>query len=185
MRFSTPVEYQTLGQALVKGTCPFCTFLKNFQSKLLHELNDPAQITAICNFHTWAMAAAGNKAVVSCVFKKLVKETSIAGPRECSLCKIIAAEEDTRMKEFAGEVSHTRVLDWVNAHGSFCIPHGNRFLDYLPHSVQAIIRDVLKRNAIQLYEALEQLTSEKLGDKGPGGGVLGHAAEFLVSQRGL
>jgi hypothetical protein len=43
MRFSTPVEYQTISQALLKVACPFCTYLKNFQSKVLHELSDPAK----------------------------------------------------------------------------------------------------------------------------------------------
>ena len=185
MRFSAPVEYQTIGQALVKGACPFCTYLKNFQSKVLHELSDPAKVISICNFHTWALAAAANKAVVSSVFRKLMKDASIKEARECSLCKTIAAEEDIRMKEFAGELTHTRVLDWVKAQGTFCIPHGTRFLGYLPGSLQAVVLSVLKRNTAQMCEALEHLTASKSSDPAPGGGVLGHAAEFLVSQRGL
>jgi hypothetical protein len=185
MRFSTPVEYQTIGRALVKGACPFCTYLKNFQSKILRELKDPSEVTYVCNFHAWAMAAASNKAVVSCVFRILLKDRSIKEARECSLCKAISAEEANCMKEFAGELSQTRVLDWVNVHGTFCIPHGTRFLAYVARPSQTVVLNVLKRNAAQLHEALEDLVSDTSDDKGPGGGVLGHAAEFLVSQRGL
>ncbi len=185
MRFSTPVEYQTLSQALVKGACPFCTYLKNFQSKILRELKDPAQVTSVCNFHAWAMAAAANKAVVSCVFRIFLKERSIKEVRDCSLCKAISAEEEVRMKEFAGELAQTRVLEWVNAHGTFCIPHGTRFLGYVPRPLQTVVLNVLKRNTAQLHEALEHFVSDSSDDRAPGGGVLGHAAEFLVSQRGL
>jgi hypothetical protein len=185
MRFSTPVEYQTIGQALVKGVCPFCTYLKNFQSKILRELKDPAQVTSLCNFHAWAMAAASNKAVVSCVFRILLNELSIKEARECTFCKAISAEEEIRMKEFAGELSQARVLDWFNLNGTFCIPHGTRFLGYVPRPLQTVVSDILKRNSAQLHEALEHLGSDIADEKGPGGGVLGHAAEFLVSQRGL
>ncbi len=45
--------------------------------------------------------------------------------------------------------------------------------------------NVLKRTASQLQEALEQVGTDSTEDKAQGGGVLGHAAEFLVSQRGL
>lgn len=185
MRFSTPVEYQTISQALTKGACPFCTYLKNFQSKIVRELYDPEQIASICNFHTWALAAASNRAVVSCIFRKLIKVSSIQEIADCTLCNMIAAEEELRMKEFAHELSQTRVLSWINAHGSFCIPHGIRFLAYVPHSLQQVIMDVLKRNAAQLQEALETLGTHHERANEPGGGILGHAAEFLVSQRGL
>jgi hypothetical protein len=185
MRFSTPVEYQTISQALVKGACPFCTYLKNFQSKIVRELNDPDQITSICNFHTWALAAASNRAVVACIFRKLMKQTSVQASSDCSLCKMISAEEEIRMKEFSAELSQTHVLDWVNAHGSLCIPHGTRFLGYVPPSLQGIILNIVKRNAAQLEEALETLGTRHEKPNEPGGGMLGHAAEFLVSQRGL
>jgi hypothetical protein len=182
MRFSTPVEYETVAQALVKGACPFCTYLKNFQSKILRELQDPDQVAGLCNFHTWAMAAASNKAVVSAVFRKLLNNASCG---ECSICKAIAGEETTQMKEFAVQVTGSRVLEWIKAQGMFCIPHGTRFLAYVPASLQQMVLNVLKRNTIQLQEALEHMGSEKSEEKGQGGGVLGHAAEFLVSQRGL
>jgi hypothetical protein len=51
--------------------------------------------------------------------------------------------------------------------------------------LQQIVLNVLKRNTLQLQEALEHMGSEKSEEKAQGGGVLGHAAEFLVSQRGL
>ena len=185
MRFSTPVEYQTISQALAKGACPFCTYLKNFQSKLVRELSDPDQVTSICNFHTWALAAAANRAVVSCIFRKLMKATSVLESHDCSLCKAIAAEEELRMKELASEMAQTRVLDWVNAQGTFCMPHGTRFLGFVPRSMQPIVQNVIKRNAAQLQEALETLSFRNEKPNEPGGGMLGHAAEFLVSQRGL
>jgi len=182
MRFSTPVEYETITQALVKGACPFCTYLKNFQSKILHELQDPQQIAGLCNFHTWAMAAAANRAVVSAVFRKLMNDASC---RECTICTAIKTEEAAQMKEFAAQVPGTRVLEWVKSQGTFCIPHGTRLLSQVPASLQQVVLNVLKRSTVQLQEALEQVASGKSEDKGQGGGVLGHAAEFLVSQRGL
>lgn len=182
MRFSTPIEYETITQALVKGACPFCTYLKNFQSKILHELQDPAQVGGVCNFHAWAMAAAANKAVVSAVFRKLMNSASCC---ECTICKVIAAEEAAQMKEFAANVQGTRVLEWIKSQGIFCIPHGTRLLSHVPTSLQQVVMNVLKRSTMQLQEALEQVASGKSEDKGQGGGVLGHAAEFLVSQRGL
>jgi hypothetical protein len=82
-------------------------------------------------------------------------------------------------------MSQTRVLDWVNAHGTFCIPHGARFLGYVPPAMQSVVLNVMKRSAAQLQEALETLVFRNEKPNEPGGGMLGHAAEFLVSQRGL
>jgi hypothetical protein len=185
MRFSTPLEYLTIGQALLKGVCPFCTYLKNFQSKILRDLKHPSEIADVCNFHAWAMASASDKAVVSCIFRVLLKDWSIKDSGVCSLCKAISAEEEARMREFAAEISQTHVFDWVNVHGTFCIPHGTRFLAYITPPLQTVVLNVLKRSADQLGEDLEHLERDASDDKGPGGGILGHAAEFLVSRRGL
>jgi hypothetical protein len=185
MRLSVPLEYQNVSEALLKGTCPFCTYLKNYQSKILRDLKAPEQIKAICNFHAWAMAAASNKAAASCVFRVLLEQPPIKEVHECDFCSQIRAEEETRMKEFADELSQTRILEWVKTQGTFCIPHGTRLLGQLPRTLQLIVMSVLKRTASQLQESLEQVGTDSAEDKAPGGGVLGHAAEFLVSQRGL
>ncbi len=119
MRLSVPLEYQKVSEALLKGSCPFCTYLKNFQSKILRDLKAPEQIKAICNFHAWAMAAASNKAVASCVFRVLLEQPPIKEAYECNVCAQIRAEEDTRMREFAGELSQSRIVEWVKAQGRF------------------------------------------------------------------
>ena len=185
MRLSAPVEYQTISQALVKDACPFCLYLKSFQSKILRELKAPDQITSICNFHAWAMAAASNKAAVSCVFRVLLEQHSIKEARPCNVCAQVRAEENGRMKEFAGELSQPRIFEWVKAQGTFCIPHGTRLLGHIPRPIQLMVMDVLRRTATLLQEMLELVVSDSPEEKGTGGGILGHAAEFLVSQRGL
>lgn len=183
MRFSTPVEYERISQALLKGTCPFCTYLKSYQSKIVRDLKHPEDIASACNFHMWAMAAASNRSVVSGIFRKLIKDFSMQEARACTLCEWISAEEKNRMKEFAADLSQARVREWMSAQGSFCLPHGSRFMAYLSQPMQALVSGVLRRNAGQLHEALEHLVREQ--DNAPGGGILGHVAEFLVSQRGL
>lgn len=184
MRFNTPVEYKTIDEALVKGGCPFCTYLKYYQSSLLIDIN-PREVSGLCKFHVWAMAAAANKTVVSSVFRSLIKASRVQVTTECSLCKAVAVEEDSRMKEFAGDMARVRILDWISVHGTFCIPHGTKFIDYLPENLKTVITTVLQRSATDLEGALASLDYVRSTEKAAGGGILGRAAEFLASQRGL
>jgi hypothetical protein len=49
-----------INQVLVKGTCPVCGSLKDFQWTLV-ETTRPQPDLRLCNFHGWAMARARGK----------------------------------------------------------------------------------------------------------------------------
>jgi PII-like signaling protein len=73
MRLSKPIEIEGVSQTLAKGNCPVCAFLKNSQSALLQGGLAPEEVSGICNFHAWALAAAVNVANAAKVFQNLLR----------------------------------------------------------------------------------------------------------------
>jgi hypothetical protein len=63
--------------------------------------------------------------------------------------------------------------------------HGQKLMTTLSAEEAELIRQILDSNKEDLQTQLQALDAKvRHGEKG-GGGVLGHIAEFLVSQRGV
>jgi hypothetical protein len=56
MRTNKVLNYESILQVLGEAGCPFCRFMKNFQSALLQDPREK-DIRHLCNFHTWGLAA--------------------------------------------------------------------------------------------------------------------------------
>jgi hypothetical protein len=53
-----------VGQALVRGACPICCVLKEFQSALAEKVQVHADLH-LCNFHTWLLARSAQDQLVT------------------------------------------------------------------------------------------------------------------------
>ncbi|HXE89339.1 MAG TPA: hypothetical protein VNK82_00075 [Terriglobales bacterium] len=188
MRLAKPVDIRQITQALAKGGCPICVFLKNYQSASLQGAA-PDVVAGVCNFHAWALAAAVKADHAASLFLNLLarldEDASGKAARECSFCAQIRQQETLRLKELAQQLRHPMVMRWMEKHGRLCRAHASKLLPQVPVRLQPAIRAIARRSAQELQEELQSfLTRVREGQPG-GGGVLGRAAEFLVSQRGV
>jgi hypothetical protein len=189
MRFTT-VGYEQVKQTLAKGTCPICVFMKDYQAGAVRGVI-PSTIKALCNFHTWALAAAGARQNTVQVFLDLLRkeESGVTTPNEpCTICNQIRDEEESAVKEFAAELSQSGFKDWMAAHGTLCLSHGSKLLDSVASELQSMVLQIVHRRAGELRDGLMHFLkthTELQNAPNPGGGILGQVAEFLVSQRGL
>jgi hypothetical protein len=75
--------------------------------------------------------------------------------------------------------------EWMRQYGTICLLHGHKLIETLPEPEVKVIRQIVANNQEGLESQLEAFEVRvRAGEKG-GGGVLGHIAEFLVSQRGV
>jgi hypothetical protein len=101
------------------------------------------------------------------------------------LCEAIRKEKEARLREIIQELDRTVFRDWLREQGMFCARHGRELTEKLTGSLRKSLEETMQRNTIELVQKLtEFLNHAKEGDHA-GGGVLGHAAEFLVAQRGI
>jgi hypothetical protein len=179
------ITYQSILQVLPQPGCPFCRFLKEYQTARLQ--NHPKDdIHRLCNFHAWGMAAVQDVPNAAQVFIRLVDEP-LTPPNEetaCDICKEVLAEEELRICEFVRYLGRTDVSRWLQENGVLCIPHGARLRRQVPLKRVGQIDAIVEHYRRHLADELQQLRDEPEQDRS-GWGVLGHAAEFLVSQRGL
>lgn len=179
------VVYESILQVLQDSGCPFCRFLKEFQTATLQ--NHPKEnIHRLCNFHAWGLAAVQNALAAAQVFIKLVDEPAKASISEsgCDICREIAAEEDLRLRELVSCLSRTEVSHWLRESAALCIPHGLKLRRHVPPVLAARIDAIIENYRQQLAQELKHLSAEPESDR-TGWGALGRAAEFIVSQRGL
>ena len=103
----------------------------------------------------------------------------------CDWCGALRQYESERLEDFAREMRRTTFADWVRQYGTICLYHADRLIATVPEPVATLIREVVAKNKDEFQKQLAEF-DEKLhrGEK-DGGGVLGHIAEFLVSQRGV
>jgi hypothetical protein len=178
------INYESILQTLDQPGCPFCRYMKNYQSTLMQE---PAQkdLRHLCSFHTWGLAATQRATSAAQLFLTLLKKASDANASlPCDICVLLSLEDDRRIREFISCQNHKLVILWLRSRATLCIAHGTK----LKHGASAIlstsISSMLEDNRNGLIEELTRL----LGDRDSleaNWGVLGHAAEYLVSQRGL
>lgn len=184
MRANKVANYESILQVLDEPGCPFCRFMKNYQAALMQ---DPSQkeIHHLCSFHTWGLAATQRAASAAELFLKLLErrlENPVAST--CDLCVLLELEEDRRIREFISCLHHKLVARWIRSQSVLCFAHGSKLQQGTTPVTAALFHSIMENYREQLIEELSQLRS----DQGPAEarwGTLGHAAEFLVSQRGL
>jgi len=193
MKAEPSVAVTSISQALVKGTCPICGILKDFQGTL-SENTVPKADMRLCNFHGWALARSRGKLsrstpgeAVSAVFLEMLK-VPLAGKAhtsDCSLCQQVFEEEVMRLRELAQKLQGAMFVQWMKTQGTLCIEHGRKIKEFVPLRLRAVIDEVVERNRIELERELEDFREQLKHGNHEGGGLLGRAAEFLVGQRGL
>jgi hypothetical protein len=184
MRANKILNYESILQVLDEPGCPFCRFMKNFQAAVLQ---DPTEknIHHLCNFHTWGLAATQQAALAADVFLHLLdRQPDPSAASSCDVCILLQLEEDLRIREFLGCLQHKLVVQWLKSHAVFCTAHGTKLKQGTSPVLASTITAIMERYRLSLVDELTRMRNEHQPD-GAKWGVLGHAAEFLVSQRGL
>lgn len=184
MRANKILNYESILQVLDETGCPLCRFMKNFQAALLQD-QSVKDIHHLCNFHTWGLAASQRAASATSIFLDLLTAQSDAEPSSsCDICILLQMEEDRRVREFIGCAHHKLVTQWMRSGAVLCIIHGTKLKNSSPPVFASTIASIVEKYREKLIEELTYLRDEYEPDTAHWG-VLGHAAEFLVSQRGL
>jgi hypothetical protein len=106
------VIYPSILEVLLEQGCPFCRFLKEYQTAHL-QLHTEQHIHHLCSFHTWGLAAEQNGLTAAQVFMYPVVEpipfSSDAGA--CDIGREVSAGEDWRILEFVSCIHRTDVVD--------------------------------------------------------------------------
>jgi hypothetical protein len=177
-------------QALARGVCPICTLMRVVQNAMIGAPHlYPA--TTLCNFHAWSLAGSSPAVEAVPIFRSMLEGAAVtlaSDPMElhpCNWCVALREHEDEKLAEFTREMKGDNFRTWVSQYGTVCRFHGRRLLKVLPEPEAEIIRHILASNREELERQLAAFDARvRRGEKG-GGGVLGHIAEFLVSQRGI
>lgn len=183
MRAHKVLNYESILQVLGEAGCPFCRFMKNFEMALLRE--PEREIRHLCNFHIWGLAATQQAVSAAEHFVALLQEQSGGVPSSsCTSCKLLQEEEYLRIREFISYTEHKLVAQWQRSQAALCMVHGAKLKHGAPPVIVSRINAIMERCRRQLVEDLNRLHGEYLPDA-ERWGVLGRAAEFIVSQRGL
>ena len=177
-------------QALARGACPLCTLMRRLQDAMVKNVRDyPA--TQLCNFHAWSLAHASPARDAVTVLRGMLGETEarpVTGAIElhpCDWCLTIRNHEEEKLREYSREVKRENFREWITQYGTVCLFHGRRLTDMRPAAESQLIRAVLTSNQNDLERHLAAFERRIKRGETSGGEVLGHATEFLVSQRGL
>lgn len=184
MRTNKILNYESILQVLGETGCPFCRFMKNFQSALLQDPREK-DIHHLCNFHTWGLAATQRASSAAQLLLNLVaQEGDVRQSLPCDICVLLEVEEDRRIGEFISCLNHKLVAQWLRSKAVLCLIHGMKLKQGAPLVSASTIGAIVERYRSRLIEDLTHLRDECQPDSEQWG-LLGHAAEFLVSQRGL
>ena len=177
-------------QALARGVCPICTLMRVFQNTVI-EAPHRFPATSVCNFHAWALAGSSPAVEAVPIFRSMLGDSAVksaTSPVElhpCDWCVALREHEDEKLSEFAREMKRENFRSWIAQYGTVCLFHGRKLIKILPEAEAEVVRQILANNQEELEKQLSELDVRvRKGGKG-GGGVLGHIAEFVVSQRGL
>lgn len=154
------------------------------QAKLLQE-GEIEEFVMLCNPHAWALAAVRESAAAAPILHALVRRSIQPEHRECSVCIRLGQEQTLRTQELLASLERRQVPEWIERKGVLCLPHGTRMRDDASPSAKALIDTILKRRQQELEKALREFMSGMGRSDSEHGGVLGKAAEYLVSQRGI
>jgi hypothetical protein len=176
----------SLGQVLVRGACPICGVLKDFQAGLAEKIQVGTEL-CLCNFHTWLLARLAPANGAAAVYLKLLEDSRAVkvGASDCNFCRKILEQENLQLRELVKQMQREMFLQWMKSQGSLCLNHARKLHDHSPLKMSCVIDEIVERTRAELKQELgDFLEHAKQGDH-TGGGILGRAAEFLVSQRGL
>jgi hypothetical protein len=184
MRANRIINYESILQVLGETGCPFCRFMKNYQAGLLQEPTEK-DIHHLCSFHTWGLAATQRAVFAAQLLLHLLeKQPEITVISTCDICVLLEIEEERRIREFISCLNHKLVALWLRTQPVLCIPHGAKLKQGVSQVAARAIESIIENCRVHLTRELTQLRDEYQADTAKWG-VLGHAAEFLVSQRGL
>ena len=166
--------------------CPLCAFLKEFQSKCVQNLNHRLART-LCNFHAWLVAKLADAGDAADVFLRMLDHSlEVGSTREsCDLCTWMADQEHRKIEEMAQKLDETEHLQWLCEQEPLCLPHARKLLDRVPKEVRDEINLTIQRQAAELKGKLSVLSQNAKARLPIRPGLLGRAAEYLVSKRGL
>lgn len=177
-------------QALVRGVCPICTLMRVFQNTVI-EAPHRFPAASVCNFHAWALAGSSPAVEAVPILRSMLEDSPVrptSGPIDlhpCDWCVALREHEDEKLAEFARELKRDNFRSWIIQYGTVCLFHGRKLIKILPQAEAEVVRQILASNLEELERQLSEFDVRvRKGEKG-GGGVLGHIAEFLVSQRGI
>jgi hypothetical protein len=177
-------------QALARGVCPICTLMRVFQNSMV-EAPHRYPAASLCNFHAWSLAGASPAVEAVPIFRSMLEDSPLgltSGPIElhpCDWCAVLREHEDEKLAEFTREMKRDNFRSWITQYGTVCRFHGQTLMKVLLEPEAEVIRHILASNQEELEKQLAEFDAKvRRGEKG-GGGVLGHIAEFLVSQRGI
>jgi hypothetical protein len=194
MKAEASAQATSISQALIKGACPICGILKDFQWTLATVVKPNASLR-LCNFHTWALARSRGGSLerstpgesVTSIFLEMLKGSPAGrvNSADCSLCHRVCEEEVARLRELAQEFQRAMFVQWMKTQGSLCLDHAGKLKEFVPLPLRTLIDEIVDRNRVELREELEAFHGQLKQGVHAGGGLLGRVAEFLVSQRGL
>ena len=175
-----------VSQALVRGACGVCGVLKEFQSALAEKIHVCDDLS-LCNFHVWLLARAAPAKGAAAFYLKLLEDSSVVrvGASDCDFCQKILAQEKLQLRDLVKQMQRAIFVQWMKSQGSVCLSHSRKLQDHAPLKMRPLVDAIVERTRTELKQEIgDFLEHTKQGDH-TGGGILGRAAEFLVSQRGL
>jgi len=184
MRANKVLNYNSILQVLGEPGCPVCRFMKDVQAAALQKPGS-TRVDHLCNFHTWGLAAMQRAPLAADLFLRLLeKEAHVSPDLPCDICVVLWKEEDLRIRELVTCLNHKLVAQWLRSKPILCSIHGEKLKKGAPPVLASTIQAIMERYREQLMEGLEKLRDDYRSDTA-NWGLLGHAAEFLASQRGL
>jgi len=171
-----------------RTSCAVCTALKEFQNRMLKRLT-PTECRQFCNGHGWMVANSTPAESAAAIFLTALadadwKPAAPVGER-CDICQKMGEEKEKRLCEVAEQLRDLKVHSWFHDNGMLCSRHGREVMAKLPEEVRENVQELLARNEEEVIELLEDYLGHAKSGSHAGGGVLGRAAEFLLSQRGI
>ncbi len=176
-----------ISQTLARERCSVCSSLIQCEVDLT-ENDRSVDLSHICNHHAWALAKAAPAQRAARIFIRLVESQDLPddGPdRTCDLCARVQEEERITLEDMVTELKKPKVREWLRLQGTFCLAHSKRLARMVPDDLVELIAHVTVRSRAELLEDLRILLVRRAQGDRTGWGVLGRAAEFLTSQRGL
>ena len=186
MRANKVMNYESILQVLGEPGCPFCRFMKDFPGRLSFRTPGRTVIHHLCNFHTWGLAAHAARSACSGTLPDSSQRRNLEASPELSVRYLHLAaggrrSSNSRIHQLPATTSSLpngyglrRFSAWSTERSS------NRVrLRSLPRRSNPSWKDIGSNSwRISKSSATIPLRYEQLG-------IAGHAAEFLVSQRGL
>ena len=176
-------DVNDIRQYLDKSGCPVCARLKKCQSGLLGG-DAVAEAPSLCNFHAWALAKSTPCGSAARVFLSVLHRADREeGP--CPFCARLKEVECQSLSALKQLLAQPKDREWMHRYGRLCQGHAMELERLVGDEDKKAIREILQRIREELDRELASLLRNSSACDSSGGGVLGRAAEFLASQRGL